>query len=127
VPIVARIAKQLQYLTRKIDLCRKLDRNPVNKHSVAMSNPSMESAVRVLFLLAKEDIHSDLSVLSLALGIAPIAAGRLLDRLEERGLVDAQRVRLTMAGLVVAASMDARDRKVGGDSHAQTLRAIVAA
>jgi DNA-binding IclR family transcriptional regulator len=92
-----------------------------------MNNHMMESALRVLFLLAREDIHADLSLLAQVIGAPPIEAGRQLAELERHGLVDAHRVRLTMTGLVVAASLDAQERKADGKTREATLRAIHAA
>ena len=67
-------------------------------------------ALLVLYNLAREDEHADLALIAERLGISCVQADEVLGSLERRGLVDAERVRLTMSGLVVAVSADARKK-----------------
>lgn len=59
-------------------------------------------ALHVLYRLARRDRPAELATLAAALGLRCAEADRLLTELERAGLVDADRVRLTMAGLAVA-------------------------
>ncbi len=69
-------------------------------------NPS--KALLVLYNLARQDERADLALVAERLGVSCVQADEVLTSLERRGLVDADRVRLTMAGLVLAVSADAR-------------------
>ena len=69
---------------------------------------SHRKALHVLYNLAQNDEHADVVGLARRLGVSCVSADAILAALEAEGLVDADRVRLTMAGLVVAVSTDAR-------------------
>ena len=71
-------------------------------------NPKALKALHVLFNLAQRDQQADLALLAAELGTTCVEADDLLRQLEANGLVDGERVRLTMIGLTVAVSSDAR-------------------
>ena len=75
-----------------------------------MLNPTQQSALRLMFKMASEDCPADLQLLSGALRLACVEVDSLLSELERAGLVDAERVRLTLPGLAVAASLPAVSR-----------------
>ncbi|MBI4954491.1 MAG: hypothetical protein HY908_20875 [Myxococcales bacterium] len=62
------------------------------------------ATLQLLYKLAREDRPADLSLLAAELGQTCVVLDRVLGELEKAGLADAERVRLTMAGLAVAAS-----------------------
>jgi hypothetical protein len=61
--------------------------------------------LRGLFELARADRHADASSLGRLLGMRPSQVGCLLSELDARGLVRAERARLTLAGLALAARL----------------------
>lgn len=67
-------------------------------------------ALLVLYNLARHDLHADLALVAEHLGVSCVAADEILSVLERAGLVDADRVRLTMSGLVLAVSANARTK-----------------
>jgi Mn-dependent DtxR family transcriptional regulator len=67
----------------------------------AALDPHARRVLRVLYELAELDVAAEAGLVARALGLQD--ASRVLRELEVRGLVDAQRVRLTMPGLVIAA------------------------
>jgi Mn-dependent DtxR family transcriptional regulator len=69
----------------------------------AALDPQARRMLRALYELAELDGPADAGVLARVLGIPPAHASRVLGELAARGLVDAERVRLTMPGLVHAA------------------------
>jgi Mn-dependent DtxR family transcriptional regulator len=69
-----------------------------------MTQPTELTALQVLYSLAKRDEPADLWTLARALDTSCREAGSLLAALDAHGLVDARRVRLTMAGLALAVS-----------------------
>jgi Mn-dependent DtxR family transcriptional regulator len=60
------------------------------------------AALVALFELGENDRPADLALVAAALGTTCARADALLARLERRGLVDAERVRLTLPGLALA-------------------------
>ena len=75
-----------------------------------MLNPTQQSALRLMFTLASEDCPADLQLLAGAMQLACVQVDELLSDLERAGLVDAERVRLTLPGLAIAASLPAASR-----------------
>lgn len=75
-----------------------------------MMTGNESKALLVLYNLARQDEHADLAIVAERLGLSCVQADEALVSLERRGLVDADRVRLTMTGLVVAVSADARKK-----------------
>jgi Mn-dependent DtxR family transcriptional regulator len=73
-----------------------------------MTNTTQRKALHVLYNLARNDEQADLAHLAERLSVSCVEADRALAALEQAGLVDAERVRLTLAGLVIAVSSDAR-------------------
>lgn len=67
-----------------------------------------KAALLVLFNLAREDEPADLSLIAARLGLSCVETDDLLSQLDRAGLVDAERVRLTLPGLAIAVSADAR-------------------
>ena len=65
-----------------------------------------------LYLLAQADLPARVDILARALRSAPLTIAQALLRLESRGLVDAGRCRLTMTGLVIAASTGAAHQRM---------------
>jgi len=74
-------------------------------------------ALLVLFNLARNDEHADLALVAERLGLSCVDADRVLASLDRQGMVDADRVRLTMSGLVVAVSADARTKPRPGSQR----------
>ena len=68
-----------------------------------LNQPQMQ-ALAVLYQLARQDRPADVSLVAAALGRSCVQADRLLAELDGLGLVDADRARLTMAGLALAVS-----------------------
>ncbi|MBI4700208.1 MAG: hypothetical protein HY744_03410 [Deltaproteobacteria bacterium] len=60
------------------------------------------AALQILFSLARSNRPADLSVVAGRLSLSCVEADRVLEELARAGLADADRVRLTMAGLCVA-------------------------
>lgn len=79
--------------------------------------------LRALFQLARTDLPADAGTLAARLGVRPVRLAQALLHLERKGLVDAGRVRLTLHGLAVAASLDAALRRRGEAGAADRLAA----
>lgn len=62
------------------------------------------ATLQLLYKMAREDRPADLGALAAELGQTCVAMDRVLGELEKAGLADAERVRLTMSGLALAAS-----------------------
>ena len=62
--------------------------------------------LETLYELGRADIAATPDVLATWLGVPPPCVQDLLRRLDAEGLVDKTRCRLSMAGLVLAVSMD---------------------
>ncbi len=54
--------------------------------------------------MASEDRHADVALVADAIGLSCTETNSLLQELETAGLVDAERVRLTLGGLTIAVS-----------------------
>lgn len=65
------------------------------------------SILFVLFDLARADRPATVDRIAARLGTSPNQVRQRLDQLERLKLVDAQRVRLTLAGLAIATSLSA--------------------
>ncbi len=65
------------------------------------------TALKVMFRCASDDLHADLSMVATELGLSCVQTDRILEQLDQAGLVNADRVRLTLTGLTVAASLPA--------------------
>jgi|RhiMetdeSRZDD1v2_1073273.scaffolds.fasta_scaffold2061521_2 hypothetical protein len=78
-----------------------------------------KKVLRLLYTLAAEDRAADLGIVAGMLGLSCVETDRLLMRLECAGLVDAERVRLTLVGLALAVNIS--------DPRRHARRASVAA
>ena len=67
-----------------------------------MTNHTHYTLLRALFEMASEDQPAELPALAARLGLNCSRTLGLLDELDRAGLVDADRVRLTMSGLAHA-------------------------
>lgn len=65
------------------------------------------AVVRELYRLATQDQPADLGVLARRVGLSCVQTDRVLVLLERAGMVDADRVRLTMAGLAITVALGA--------------------
>ncbi|HEX7481698.1 MAG TPA: hypothetical protein VF331_28085 [Polyangiales bacterium] len=70
-----------------------------------MSNNTTDCILYALFCLSRDTCHIDASELARAAGVSATAAARALVQLEQAGLVDATRARLTMLGLARASAL----------------------
>ena len=70
-------------------------------------NHQHRTVLKVLFRCANENLKADLSVVADHLGLSCVKTDQLLEELDQQGLVDADRVRLTLAGLALAVSLPA--------------------
>jgi hypothetical protein len=70
------------------------------------SQPSLASLVLALFDLARLGFVADVGCLAGRLGIEAARVERALTELDRRGLCDARRARLTLAGLALASQLD---------------------
>ena len=70
------------------------------------SQPSLASLVLALFDLARLGLSADVACLAGRLGIEDARVTRALAELDRRGLCDARRVRLSLAGLALASQLD---------------------
>ena len=73
--------------------------------SGVMLNQPQRALLQALFTLARDDRPADLVNVANQLGLSCVQTDKLLTQLDEAGFVDATRVRLTMTGLVLAASL----------------------
>jgi DNA-binding IclR family transcriptional regulator len=72
-----------------------------------MTNPTTDSILYALFCLSRDTQHIDATELGRAVGVSTTEAARALVALEQAGLVDATRARLTMLGLARASALQA--------------------
>ena len=77
-----------------------------------MQNTDALSALHAIFTLQKDDHPVTIASLARHLQISRTDVTEALDLLATCGLCDAERVRLTMRGLAVAANHDARIRRL---------------
>lgn len=70
------------------------------------SQPSLASLVLALFDLARLGLPTDVACLAGRLGIEEARVTRALAELDRRGLCDARRARLTLAGLALASQLE---------------------
>jgi len=83
-----------------------------------MINRTQLAALQTLLALARGGCPADLSLLAAELGLSCVQTDQLLEQLQLAGLVDSDRVRLTMAGLAVAvATRRIRPRRRGPQGH----------
>ena len=85
--------------------CQKLDMVSVASQSGAMNDPIDNRILYALFGLSRNTLPTDVAALAEATELSPLVVGQALVRLEEAGLVDASRARLTMTGLAKAVSL----------------------
>jgi DNA-binding IclR family transcriptional regulator len=76
--------------------------------AAAPSTPLLFALLDALYTLSPTQARLDAASLARRLGVSVTDAARALVRLEQLGLADAARVRLTMRGLAVAAAHDAQ-------------------
>ena len=74
-------------------------------------NTTQLQVLHTLYELARDDHPADLALVAEALGVSCVRADAILAELERAGLVDGDRVRLTMTGLVVAVSASRARRR----------------
>jgi len=67
-----------------------------------MTDPIEQQVLYALFCLSRDTRHVDATTLAAALSLTPTRAAAALLALEQAGLVDASRARLTMLGLARA-------------------------
>jgi Mn-dependent DtxR family transcriptional regulator len=68
-----------------------------------MMTHTQQTILRALFEMASEDQPADLVSLAARVGLSCTRTAEILDALDRAQLVDADRVRLTMSGLALAA------------------------
>jgi hypothetical protein len=78
-----------------------------------MLNNTERHVLVALFRMARHNRHATAIRLANAVGITPLEGREVLAALEAKGLVDAERVRVTLNGLVVATSLAASVRVAG--------------
>lgn len=78
--------------------------------SSARSDRELAQTILVELYAAAERAPREVGELARRLSARPTQVARVLLRLEERGLIDPERVRLTLAGLSIAASLGAAAR-----------------
>ncbi|MBK8171327.1 MAG: hypothetical protein IPK60_13410 [Sandaracinaceae bacterium] len=83
-----------------------------------MQHFTLFETLEALFQLTREGARVDELTIARRLGTSSILVSRSLKRLDDLGLCDAARVRLSMRGLVVAASYDT------GALRAEPLRRV---
>jgi len=76
-----------------------------------MMNPTKISLLKALYDMAREDRAADLKKLADQLGLSCVETDQRLVQLEAEGLVDADRVRLTMRGLTIAVASPKSGRR----------------
>jgi Mn-dependent DtxR family transcriptional regulator len=81
-----------------------------------MINRAQQAVLRVLFTMASEGCPADCFILAAELGLSDSEAEAVLEQLDQAGLVDARRVRLTMCGLAVAVSLPSARRRLASCS-----------
>ncbi len=81
--------------------------------------PSLASLVVTLFDLSRLGLPADVGRIAGRLGIEAARVQRGLEVLDERGLVDVRRTRLTLAGLALAAQLDLErlESRAANDAH----------
>lgn len=70
-----------------------------------MMNQTHRAVLQILFSMATADRHADLALVAEELGQSCSETARILDELDAAGLANAETVRLTMSGLVLATSL----------------------
>ena len=70
-----------------------------------------QQLLRALWRLAKDDEQADLGIVAELIGVSCVETDELLQALDRDGLVDAERCRLTMSGLVCAVSAESRSAR----------------
>jgi Mn-dependent DtxR family transcriptional regulator len=90
-----------------------------------MLNPTHRATLRLMYTLAAEDRHANLALIAAELQLSCVEVDRVLVELDRAGLVDADRVRLTLAGLAFAVSARAPSarRANGRDPRRSASRA----
>jgi Mn-dependent DtxR family transcriptional regulator len=90
----------------------------------AALDPQARRALRALYELAELDVSADAELLARALGLRPALISRVLAELDARGLVDAERVRLTLEGLAAAARVPSLQLATGAwlSAHLHCVR-----
>ncbi len=73
-------------------------------------NHTQRLVLRALYEMASEDQAADLPGLASRIGLSCTRTIELLDALDRQGLVDAERVRLTLIGLTLAVNAPATAR-----------------
>ncbi len=76
-----------------------------------MTHHTFVQVLESLFVQSGQGQACDAGAIARRLGLRASEVGAALVVLERRGLVDAERVRLTLPGLAVAASLRARRRR----------------
>ncbi|MFT3926011.1 MAG: hypothetical protein QM778_25935 [Myxococcales bacterium] len=76
-------------------------------HTALALEPSAQVVLRALFQLALADCPADAGSVARLLGLRASQVAQALVELDVQGLVDAERARLTMRGLAVAAGLPA--------------------
>lgn len=75
-----------------------------------MMNPTHRAVLQVLYTMATDDCPADVALIADELGMSCSETIRVLELLDANGWVDANTVRLTMSGLVLAVSAGRRRR-----------------
>ena len=88
-----------------------------------MMNATQLEVLRTLYDLARDDRPADLALVASALGMSCVQVDAVLSALEHAGLVDGERVRLTMTGLAVAVSARREPRRGARGRRRATSRA----
>jgi Mn-dependent DtxR family transcriptional regulator len=78
-----------------------------------MLNTKQQSVLRVLYHLGRNDRSADLALVAEELGLSCVETDDLFVGLERAGLLDAERVRLTLPGLCLAVSLASRAERRG--------------
>lgn len=73
-------------------------------HGECMTRPALVDIVEAIFHLTQTGVRVDSMTLARHFATSAIVIQRALSKLEDLGLCDASRVRLTMRGLVAAAA-----------------------
>ena len=70
-----------------------------------MITTTQQTVLRLLFIMASEGCPADRYLLAAELELSDQGVGELLEQLDEAGLVNARRLRLTMVGLALAVTL----------------------
>lgn len=90
-----------------------------------MLNNTERQVLVALFRMGRNNRHATAIRLANAVGLAPEEARQTLASLEAKGFADAERVRLSLNGLVVAASLSASSGVGAGAGAQRTARSVV--